>query len=380
MSLSAGRLRILAVGMCPPPYLGQALAFLRTVEPLRQWHQVTIINTQFQRSISEFGLFSIAKVVIFLRLFLTKIIPLILQERFDLLYYTPSSASQLGLLKDLLYLTMLRLLCRATVYHFHGTGGMAIAQQSNFIIRSWARIALFRPELAIRCADVVPNDAAICGARTSTIIFNGIFDPASCSPQKNNFSRPGTLVLTFVGAVIREKGAYDLIKIASLLKAKGYDLLLNIVGHSSDHDLLALRALIAENSLTEEVHLTGIVSDEDKFRLLSETTVFVFPTYFQAETQPAAVIEALAMGVPAVTSDWRGLNTIVEDGVNGYLVPPRRPDLFAAAVERVISREGTGEMRAAARRSFLERFTFDRYIRELNSALVTTAEQYARAS
>ena len=104
------------------------------------------------------------------------------------------------------------------------------------------------------------------------------------------------------------------------------------------------------------------------FSLLRQTTVFLFPTFFRAETQPTVLMEALAVGVPVVAYDWRGINTIIDQGVNGYMVPSRDIDAFCGAVEKILTNGEIDNMRAAARRIFLERFTPERHFEVLGKA------------
>jgi glycosyltransferase involved in cell wall biosynthesis len=65
--------------------------------------------------------------------------------------------------------------------------------------------------------------------------------------------------------------------------------------------------------------------------------VFVLPSYYR-EGVPRTNLEALAVGRPVVTTDWVGCRDTVDDGVNGYLVPPRDPAALAERLERYLRR------------------------------------------
>jgi ribosomal protein S18 acetylase RimI-like enzyme len=83
--------------------------------------------------------------------------------------------------------------------------------------------------------------------------------------------------------------------------------------------------------------------------------VFALPSW--REGMPRSAIEAAACGVPLVLTDIRGCREVVRDGVEGFLVPVRRPDRLAAAIERLL---GDGDLRTrmgnAARRRAEDRF------------------------
>ena len=101
-----------------------------------------LIDTQFQKNLGESGFFSSRKVVHFFALLFGKIIPSAYRTRYDILYYCLSGPSTLGLVKDLVFLSVLRPRATKTVYHIHGAGGITFLLQQNVILRAWARLVL----------------------------------------------------------------------------------------------------------------------------------------------------------------------------------------------------------------------------------------------
>jgi glycosyltransferase involved in cell wall biosynthesis len=85
-------------------------------------------------------------------------------------------------------------------------------------------------------------------------------------------------------------------------------------------------------------------------------------------------MEAMAMGVPVIASDWRGINTIIDQGINGYLVPPHDIAGFCSAIEETLSEGKIGLMRRAARRTFVERFLISRFIKDIRLAFASLME------
>jgi len=72
---------------------------------------------------------------------------------------------------------------------------------------------------------------------------------------------------------------------------------------------------------------------EDKWKALAEADVFAFPSFYRSENFPLVLIEALACGLPVVATNWRGIPSIIEEGVNGYMVEPRD---CAALAEKLV--------------------------------------------
>ena len=89
-----------------------------------------------------------------------------------------------------------------------------------------------------------------------------------------------------------------------------------------------LEALAREKGLTDWVRLMGYRNDIPAFYAMAD--VFVFPSF--REGLSVSVMEAMASGLPVVCSRIRGNTDMVEDGVNGFLVEPGKPDTIAGAL------------------------------------------------
>ena len=71
---------------------------------------------------------------------------------------------------------------------------------------------------------------------------------------------------------------------------------------------------------------------EDKFNALRDSDVFVFPTYYPPEGHPWAIIEAMAAGMPVISTDQGAITESVVDGVTGYIVEKRNADAVAEKI------------------------------------------------
>jgi len=85
------------------------------------------------------------------------------------------------------------------------------------------------------------------------------------------------------------------------------------------------------------VRFAGPVRPEELSSVLARHDALVFPTWYEGEGMPGAVIEAMQAGLPVIGSRWRSLPELVEDGVNGLLVPPRDVEALGAAMHRLES-------------------------------------------
>jgi glycosyltransferase involved in cell wall biosynthesis len=352
--------RVLTVGMFPPPYGGQALMIGWAAEFLSATFHNTIIDLQLQNNLGESGKLSLHKLTAFGRILWNARACIKGDQRYEILYYCPAGPSRIGIVKDLILLSFLRPHASRTIYHFHGTGTMALLNKMGWIFPWWAQRVLFHPDVSIRCADVSPNDSTGSKARRDVIISNGIPDPLGSAdaplPPRND-----CLGFAFTGVLTEEKGIFDLVEIAKILGQHIDRFTFHLIGEGNNDEVSRFDERVQQCGLQAHIKRHGVLTGQAKFDVLKSCTLFLFPTFFRAETQPLAVIEAMAIGMPAVVSDWRGLRSIVDDGVNGAVLPARNPEAFAIRILEILNSGKLDEMRVAARASYLERFTQKRF-------------------
>jgi len=138
--------------------------------------------------------------------------------------------------------------------------------------------------------------------------------------------------LLYVGRLATEKGLPTLIESLSQLCSELPDLKLTVVGDGPDRDFL--EALTKNSNLIDNVSFVGYQSQSAVRQYLRETDIFVLPSF--AEGIPVVLMEAMATGVPVVTSNIAGISELVESGKNGYLVPPGEVRALTATLESLI--------------------------------------------
>jgi len=130
----------------------------------------------------------------------------------------------------------------------------------------------------------------------------------------------GNRTVVYVGRLIHAKGVHDLLEALKRVRQHVPDAALIIVG---DGDY----RVVLEKQAGFKVLFLGALSQELVADVLAQADVFVHPSY--SEGQPSAVAEASAIGLPVVATDVGGTRELVEDGVTGYLVPPRDVGVLA---------------------------------------------------
>jgi colanic acid/amylovoran biosynthesis glycosyltransferase len=166
-------------------------------------------------------------------------------------------------------------------------------------------------------------------------------------------------VVLAVGRCVEKKGFDDLIVAWSAVLARVPAARLVIVGDGPEQ--ARLRALAERHGVAGAVRWEGAQAQERVRALLGEAAVFCLPCRVAADGNrdglPTALLEALASGVPCVTTKVTGNPEILTDGVEGRLVPPGNPAALAEALGDLLADRGMlARMSLAARRRAEERF------------------------
>jgi len=156
-------------------------------------------------------------------------------------------------------------------------------------------------------------------------IGNGI-DTSRFKPnnQRDKIYRVGA-----TGRLVKGKGFMDLINGFAQLHQKHPNSELLLIGGNIKNDIVPfqqhLLARIKELKLEDAVVVTGMVDNVEDY--LATCDVFVLPSY--REGMPRALLEAMSMGIPAITTNIRGCREIVIEGENGYIYTPHDVNALA---------------------------------------------------
>lgn len=155
-------------------------------------------------------------------------------------------------------------------------------------------------------------------------------------------------VITFMGRLVEDKGIEILIESMPKIIAKVKDAHLNIIGPLSSVGITdypkhpyvkRLEDKVRKLKLIPRVHFKGVQLGLDKYRMLSESDVFVNPTVASGETFGIVNLEALVCGVPVITTNWGGSKELIQDRKNGFLinVDEHREGVFKIDTEQMVS-------------------------------------------
>lgn len=140
-------------------------------------------------------------------------------------------------------------------------------------------------------------------------------------------------IIAFMGRIVPEKGIGILIESLPKVLAKIDNAHLNIIGPLNGEGMSdspkskyvkTLEKFVRQHRLTEKVSFKGVRIGKDKYNNLADSDIFVNPTLAPEENLSVSNIEALACGLPVITTDWAGSKEAIESSKNGYLLNVKR--------------------------------------------------------
>lgn len=171
----------------------------------------------------------------------------------------------------------------------------------------------------------------------------------------------GAEVIVNVGSREYQKGHRHLLDALALLAPTRGQLLLLVAGRNGN-TAAELDRQVQTLGLEARVRFLGHRADVPE--ILAAADIFVFPSLF--EGMPGALIEAMALGLPAVAFDIPAVREVVEPDVEALLVPPGNAAALAAAVAALLDDpQHRQRLGASGRRTFLERFVLDRSVERM---------------
>jgi colanic acid/amylovoran biosynthesis glycosyltransferase len=177
--------------------------------------------------------------------------------------------------------------------------------------------------------------------------------------MRSAVSSSTTLRILMSGRLVWVKGYDYALRAFSMLAARGVDFRAEIVGDGELYS--ALRFSIADLGLQDRVSLAGGVSPAEVLARLATTDVFVLSSLEEGISN--AVLEAMASGIPIVTTNAGGMAEAVTDGIEGFVVPIREATALADRIELLAdSPARRREMGQAARQRAVAAFSLERQV------------------
>lgn len=399
-------MKLLVFAHTPPPHHGQsymvklmldALGGDRRKNPGTQPGPVECyhVNARVSSGMEDIGEIRWGKLLLVLRYCLEAIW---CRFRYGLhcFYYVPAPGKRAALYRDWLVMGLCRPFFSRVIYHWHAVGlGDWLAREGTWIERWITHRLLGSPALSISLAIASMRDSLWFRAGAVGIVPNGIPDPcpgferevlprrlARSAARRRLLERDAepagdeveTFRVLYLAHCTREKGVFDTLDAVALANAallrqrRPIRVHLSVAGgFFSAEEEAQFRRRIAEPDLqgaVPAVDYIGFVSGEAKAALFRDSDCYCFPTFYPAEGQPVSLLEAMAYGLPTITTRWRAIPEMMPPDYAG-LVAPGAPEEIAAKLCAFCASEPGTELRAR----FCAQFTEQRHVEMMARAL-----------
>lgn len=410
-------MKLLVFAHTPPPHHGQSYMVQLMLEGFggdarkKNGRPATVpgiecyhVNARFSRSLTDVGEFQGAKILLIFW-FCFQAIWLRFRYGVKNFYYVPAPGKRVALYRDWLIMFLCRPFFKNVILHWHAAG-LAKWLETSVQIRSRATTyRLFRPvDLSVVLSRYNFADAEKLLSRNIRIVNNGIADPCPefdkiIQPRRQARAMvrshllasdpvqpleimgagnaPHIVKILFLAHCMREKGLFDALEgvaLANVELAKTSSRLrlhLTVAGTFVDpHEQADFAQRIAQLAVAypapTKVDYLGFISGEKKQLAFAESDIFLFPSYYHAESFGLVVVEAMAFGLPIVTTRWRSIPELFPENYPG-LVDIQSPAQIADALIRLAT--GDHNWPAQLRDVFLKQFTVKQHLAALAAAI-----------
>jgi glycosyltransferase involved in cell wall biosynthesis len=345
---------IVMVAQTPPPHHGQAVMTQVLKEALDGDFELYHVRMAFSGTIAENKRLQALKILKLLGV-LVRAMVLLLRHRGAVLYYPPAPGHWVPILRDWILLAACRPFAARTVFHFHARGLGAFLDRHPLLPSfPWSQ-----PDIAIVLGPSARSDAECIGAHRIEEIPYGLDVPVR-EPPRDSSSDP---VILFVGLHGEGKGLFDLLETARVLMDRGCSFRIRTAGEwESEAVRERFEARRAEIDLADRVETLGHLPREKLWDAYAEADIFFFPTKFAHETFGVVLIEAMAFGLPVVSSRWPGPIDVVRDGATGILCEAGDIQAYADALQELVERpDRRAVLGAEGKILYKERYTGQQY-------------------
>ncbi|MDD2635210.1 MAG: glycosyltransferase family 4 protein [Bacteroidales bacterium] len=134
------------------------------------------------------------------------------------------------------------------------------------------------------------------------------------------------IIITNTGSFVNKKNQAFILEIANVLKTKGVDFKINLLGDGPNLNTLVKKT--KGNNLTNQIIYHGKVNNVQEF--LWNSDIYLHTATY--EPLGLVLIEAMASGLPVITLDGKGNRDLIEPGKNGYMIYEQNAELFAQTI------------------------------------------------
>lgn len=348
--------KILFIVQLPPPIHGAAVMNKLIVESelVNENYNYSLVSLDFVKEIHEIGVFNLNKILQMIKVFF-QILYKLLFFRPNLVFFNLSFKGG-AFYRDVVYISLVKLFNAPIIYYIQGKGINESSKKSTFNKRLF--LYIFKNENVVCLSELLKHDIEDVFFGKPFIVNNAI---KTQNLEKVDFKKDIDIInIIYLSALDKDKGLFVLLDSIKILVLNGYNFNVKIIGSPLNISFFDLNEHIAANNLNGYITVLGPKYDNEKFKELLESDIFVFPTLNEAFG--LVNLEAMQCGLPIISTYEGAIPEIVDDGVTGFLVEKNNSIELAKKIEILlvdpILRNKMGE---AGRKKFFEKYTIERF-------------------
>lgn len=354
---------ILIISQVPPPVNGSTKMTELLVYTIgNSGRGVTLVDKRFSRSASEVGSGSLRKVFLVPGLALRLVKAIVRKKPVSCIYFLTNRRFSFAV--DYLMLCIICLFRIEIILYLHTNGYSRLASGDRFTARLLQDVFRKADKVVTLSQSLIADVSPFLGGTEVAVIPNAVPDPLKF----------GDVVLgddiLFLSNLIPSKGAHEFVLMASQIAKKRKDSHFHIVGAIADEQYAAsLNRMMSELDIADRVTLHGSLYGDDLDAVRRKCAILVFPSTYEFEALPLAVIESFSFGMPVAAYNVGGLGDAINDDC-GYLALVPDIQLLEAFVDGYL---GDPALRArlshGARQSFERHFGLNIFARSWDQVL-----------
>jgi len=231
-----------------------------------------------------------------------------------------NTASYRSFFWNSIFLILSKLFLRSTILHIHGGGFASFYKESNHVRKFLIRKILHITDNIIALSSSWKKVLSLLVSEHKiSVIPNGVnvmsFNTIKASRNEFHFSS-NSLVVSFMGSLTEDKGIYDILKAIPLVTRQKENCVFAFAGRADDTVCNSFKL----KDIKEHIFFLGELFGDKKIRFLLSSDIFLLPSY--VEGLPIVLLEAMAAGLPVVSTPVGAIPELVKEDCNGYLIAP----------------------------------------------------------
>lgn len=365
--------KILLIGPLPPPYYGQSISFEMLVAYVQKNNSNTHVIDYSSRYDKPGRGFSLKRSFEYLYIFLL-VIKYFVKNPDNSIAYLTISQSFSGFFRDFVFILLSSLFKNRIILHLKGGNYENFYYQRNLIMKKLIKYTLRKADkivvLGRSLVSMFDFDPLL--KDKIEVIHNGLpFSLPTIKRSNNNFN------ILFLSNMIYSKGYFHLLEALHILNKQGLKFVANFCGDFlvSPDDTENMNELQLKNFFLEHIskyHLDscvnylGVVNGDKKNQLLANADIFVLPTNYINEGQPVSIIEAMAFETAILSTKFRSIVDMIDEGVEGLFVEYGNPQSIAMEIRKLMTNSDLLElMKSSSKKRFLKDFSQTTHLKRM---------------